>query len=532
MPNWSAWFFPKESSPEAQFFDMETSGAHNWLKHWDFILIDLVVLALSFAGAYLLRFGNFGFLQSTSWQRLLVIILLLNLVITLVTNPYSGVFRRPYYEDAIKMFLLAVYSFICASVFFYLFKMGQSYSRLMLVGMYLIYFVLSFTFKAIRKKAMLSGKRRSASLERRNIVVLTRAGGAEEALELINSSDYLEYQVVAFCFADDAESSRADDAGPSSAGSAASPRADKAASLKAGDDAKSPSGELYAGLPVVPFAGLVDFALHNHIDGIFIAVNPALISKQDYETLVVNEITPHVSIENLVGIQTDVQSVEHVGVYKTLSIGKYSFDSSQAVYLVVKRIFDILLGLVGCVLLVPVVLLVKLAYLLSGDTSPIFYAQDRVGYRGRPFKLYKLRSMVPDADEVLARLLEDPANRVEWEESQKLANDPRITPIGRFLRKTSLDEFPQFVNVVKGEMSIVGPRPLLAGELDEHGGLSLYHKVRPGITGWWACNGRSNISYRERLELEYHYVRHCSLYLDVLCVLRTFFAVFRREGAV
>lgn len=139
--------------------------------------------------------------------------------------------------------------------------------------------------------------------------------------------------------------------------------------------------------------------------------------------------------------------------------------------------------------------------------------------------------MVWDADEQLQRLLEDPAVRAEWEKNQKLAHDPRITPIGRMLRRTSLDELPQFFNVLKGEMSAIGPRPLIPGELEAHGGRALYNKVKPGLTGWWGCNGRSDIEYQERLELEYYYITHCSLYLDALCILRTAAAVFKREGA-
>ena len=124
--------------------------------------------------------------------------------------------------------------------------------------------------------------------------------------------------------------------------------------------------------------------------------------------------------------------------------------------------------------------------------------------------------MVPNADEVLGEMLKEEKYRKEWEENQKFENDPRITKIGNFLRKTSLDEVPQLLNVIKGDMSLVGPRPLVEGELEARNGLKLYNSVKPGITCWWGCNGRSNIDYRERLELEYHYVKHCSLYLDIL----------------
>ena len=113
----------------------------------------------------------------------------------------------------------------------------------------------------------------------------------------------------------------------------------------------------------------------------------------------------------------------------------------------------------------------------------------------------------------------------------EMKNDPRITKIGRHLRRTSLDEFPQFINVLKGDMSLVGPRPLVEGELTDHNGRTLYNRVKPGITGWWACNGRSNINYRERQELEYYYVKNFSLYLEILCIVRSALAVLKRDGA-
>lgn len=139
--------------------------------------------------------------------------------------------------------------------------------------------------------------------------------------------------------------------------------------------------------------------------------------------------------------------------------------------------------------------------------------------------------MVPNAGEILQELLKDEKHRKEWEENQKIENNPRITPVGKILRLTSCDEIPQAINISIGDMSLIGPRPLVEGELEAHGGMNLYNKVRPGLTGWWGCNGRSNIDYKERLGLEYYYVKNCSLYFDVLCVLRTVVAVLKRDGS-
>lgn len=208
-----------------------------------------------------------------------------------------------------------------------------------------------------------------------------------------------------------------------------------------------------------------------------------------------------------------------------ISIKKY-------LYFGVKRLFDILIALIGCLFLLPVILIVKISYLLHKDFDSIFFRQKRIGKNGKEFNLYKFRSMVPNADEVLKELLKDPKYKEEWDLNQKFEHDPRITSMGNILRKTSLDELPQFINILIGDMSLIGPRPLVPGELDSHNGNhELYESVRPGISGWWAANGRSATTYERRLELEYYYVQHCSLILDIRCVFRTIKAVIFKTGA-
>lgn len=203
------------------------------------------------------------------------------------------------------------------------------------------------------------------------------------------------------------------------------------------------------------------------------------------------------------------------------------------VYFFIKRVFDIFFAILGIILLVPVYIVTKISYVITGDFNSVFYKQKRVGKHGKIIYIIKLRSMVYNADDILKELLKNPLYKEEWDKNQKLENDPRITKVGKFLRKSSLDELPQFVNVLKGDMSLIGPRPLVVGELDAHGGNhQLYESVKPGISGWWAANGRSATTYEKRLELEYYYCKNCSLWLDIKCIYLTIYAVLSKKGVM
>ncbi|MBQ0083288.1 MAG: sugar transferase [Clostridiales bacterium] len=207
-------------------------------------------------------------------------------------------------------------------------------------------------------------------------------------------------------------------------------------------------------------------------------------------------------------------------------------NGKKSGYKVVKRLSDIFFSLLGCLFLIPLTIILKIVYMITGDFAPIFYCHKRVGKNGKIIHILKFRSMVPNADRVLKKLLKKPGYKAEWSKNQKLDKDPRVTKLGKVLRKTSIDEVPQFINVLKGEMSIIGPRPLMVGELENHGGdPKIYTSVRPGITGWWAANGRSETTYKERLELEYYYIENLSLQLDIKCVFRTIAAVITKKGA-
>jgi exopolysaccharide production protein ExoY len=198
----------------------------------------------------------------------------------------------------------------------------------------------------------------------------------------------------------------------------------------------------------------------------------------------------------------------------------------------VKRVFDFVGAFIVLLLLLPLFTIVAATLKLT-QPGPIFYKQPRVGYRGRYFKCLKFRTMVVDSEQVLKALLEhDPAARAEWQRSQKLVDDPRITRVGRWLRQSSIDELPQLVNVLRGEMSLVGPRPIVASEIVRYGDhIGLYLSARPGLTGAWQVNGRSNTCYDKRVELDANYASNWRLATDLKILLRTIWVVIKKKGS-
>lgn len=189
----------------------------------------------------------------------------------------------------------------------------------------------------------------------------------------------------------------------------------------------------------------------------------------------------------------------------------------------IKRFIDILAGIVGVITLLPLMVYVKYKYVKSGDYDNIMFSQYRIGKNGKLIKIYKFRSMIPNAEKELERLMkEDSKIKEEYLTNKKLKDDPRITPVGHFLRKTSLDEWPQFINVLKGEMSFIGPRPYLPREKEDMG--QYYDsiiKLKPGVTGMWQANGRSDVEFSYRCKLDDYYYHNWSIWLDFTIMYKT-----------
>ena len=216
----------------------------------------------------------------------------------------------------------------------------------------------------------------------------------------------------------------------------------------------------------------------------------------------------------------------------------YSYDlitipkqkTSVSVYKYMKRGLDIILSLIGIILLSPVFLIIAAAIKIDSK-GPVIFTHKRIGKNGKVIGLYKFRSMVNNAEDLIKKFTSEQME--EYKKNYKLQNDPRITRVGKFLRKTSLDELPQLFNILKGDLSIIGPRPVIDEELEKYGfNKNKFLSVTPGLTGFWAANGRSDTTYEQRMAMELFYVDHMSWKLDCKVFLKTVLSVIKREGAV
>jgi len=374
---------------------MSLKEKYTWMKHWDFILIDLVCLIAAFVVSYYLRFNDINIFNDIEWVALLAFCCCVNFFCMIMQSTYSGILRRRYYQQFQRELRLFLSQIAILCIVFYAFKIGVNFSRVMLFTMFILYFSFSQPLKYTRKKII------------------------------------------------------------------------------------------------------------NHE-----------FSRKREEN------------QNVYDIPTNSSEL--------ICIDKRS-DICKLIGLFFKRTIDIIGGIVGCILLIPLTGIVFLLNKINEeDDGPVFYIQERIGQNGRKFKMFKFRSMVVDADEKLERFLEENEDvRKEFKVYRKIKNDPRVTSVGKFLRKTSLDEFPQFVNVLFGDMSLVGPRPYLVREIEDMGKYyDIIIRYKPGITGLWQISGRSDVAFDERLEMDINYHKNHSFGRDLKILLKTIKYVIKKEGAV
>ena len=233
---------------------------------------------------------------------------------------------------------------------------------------------------------------------------------------------------------------------------------------------------------------------------------------------------------NVVNAETEVKNIDS----ELIEFDKTKIRNITSVEKIFKRTVDIIGSLFGIALLIPITIGIKIANIINKDYGSVFYVQNRIGKDGKLFKMYKYRSMVVDADKKLREyLLNNEEARKEYKKYKKLKHDPRITKVGNFIRRTSLDEFPQFINILKGDMSLVGPRPYLLREKKDMG--EAYWQIvkcRPGLTGIWQVRGRSEVTFKERIEMDLEYCYKQSTSLDAKLVVKTVKKVVLKDGAL
>lgn len=432
-----------------------------WLKHIDFILIDIFVILLSYVLSFLVYINDITYLKNTIYIS--VPILLLIIISIFSFNEYSNILKKINREIFILNIKLILKTLVMVLVILWAFKMGEHFSRILLIFTAVVYLILATIIKIIRVKSL---NRKSVNIQK------TVKIAKKDALDVnyVYNSKFNWNKII-----------------------------------------KSINEE--------------------NIDTIVLC-DSIVIPKKISDKLIENGISIIIEIENKYPFNiSENRNIEFINNRDCLVYSMFEFSNKQYIHIFLKRLCDIVFGLLGFIINIPLSIIIKIIYVLSGDYSSIFYRQERIGKNGKPFSLYKYRTMMPNAEEVLKNILKDKNKKKEWDENNKLSDDPRITKIGKILRKTSLDEFPQFINILIGDMSLVGPRPLVKGELESHTDSKLYWKVKPGLTGWWGCNGRSNLNYNERLDLEYYYIRNYSLELDLVCIIKTFKAVFVGDGA-
>ncbi|MCC8060596.1 MAG: sugar transferase [Clostridiales bacterium] len=531
-----------------------------WLKHFDFILLDLVCLQFAFVLAYALRGNGLNPYAQTLYRDMAIFLTCADLIAIFSLETLKSVLKRSGRMEFLATAQHVIVLFGLSLLYLFVLQLGVSYSRLTLFLMFLIYALLTYVVRNVWKKLL---KKKRAEGGERSLLVITAPEIAEGVIENIKANNYAGYTIAGVVLAGGAaetsvampqkqdEAVRVADASVSeSVREMADAWRESAASLdhtgttvwEAGmrrDD--DYDGYSIAGVPIVAeWQDAAMYVCREWIDEVLLVPPDGMKFPEELRReLQETGVTIHLNLANMSGEPGKKQFIERISGYTVLTT-TINYASSRRLFL--KRMLDIAGGIVGCIITGFLFVFVAPAICIESP-GPVFFAQERVGKNGKKFKMYKSRSMYPDADERKAELLKQ--NKMSDSKMFKLDFDPRVignrilpdgtkkSGIGQFLRNTSLDEFPQFFNVLRGDMSLVGTRPPLVGEVSEY---ELHHRsrlsIKPGITGLWQISGRSDITdFEEVVRLDRQYISEWNLWLDIKILLKTVVVVLKRKGA-
>lgn len=455
-------------------------------------VIDYLSIVLAEQSAFVLRkwIVSDGGILHIFWLNFWVVFPLLYLLFLNIEQLYNR--RMQFWQVIEKIFQASLYAVVAIVIVLYIGQIAASTSRMFIFLLWLFSFIYLTVFRYLTKNFL-----EKVQLLRIPVLIIGAGKTAELLVKGIINDAGMGYKIIGLL-----------------------------------EDNCVRNGILKRFPVLGKFADVEAVILKTGVQHVFIAA-PGL--EQEKLTRLIYKVQPLVKnigiIPNLVGIPMGGIEVESLFNEKLMLLRlKNNLARSWNRYL--KTIFDFALTLVGTVAISPILIFIAI-WIYKDSPGPVIFKHTRIGKNGKKFPCYKFRSMCIDAKEKLAELLEnDPVAKAEWERDFKLKNDPRITKSGAFLRRTSLDELPQIFNVLKGDMSLVGPRPVIEEELERYGEyVNDYLMVKPGITGMWQINGRNDTSYAERVCMDSWYVRNWSIWIDNLILWRTLKSVIRCKGA-
>lgn len=458
------------------------------------LLVDFICITITFPLATWLCYGEITAMWFHNiYGAAFVIAALLYIAIYFLYDTYTGIFKRGFLEEFLAVLKINGCLAAVLTAVMYMYQKGSAYSRLFFISFFILNILLTYIARQYCKIWLLSYYKKSNFSCK--IMVITTSDQAVSVLKRIRSENDWDYQITYLTVLD-----------------------------------RHMVGEVIEDVPVkADFIDMFEVAKQEALDGVFIHIpNTSPLNFDLEETILEFEnmgITVNLSI-NTFGLKLHEKIVREMSGFHVLTFSTRLFDESQ---MMVKRIVDITAGLLGCIITLLLTVLIAPAIRLE-SSGPIFFRQVRVGKNGRRFKIYKFRTMYMDAEERKAELMVH--NEIKGF-MFKVTDDPRVTKVGKFLRKTSLDELPQFLNILKGDMSLVGTRPPTESEFLQYEGR---HKrrlaLKSGLTGLWQVSGRSEITdFEDVVKLDLEYIDNWSFRMDVRIILRTIRAVLSGRGS-
>lgn len=477
---------------------MYQERVREWAKHWDFILLELLCYQVSFCLACMLRHGMVNVYYSSLYRNMAIVTAFVQFFIIIGFDLFDGVLRRGYYQEFLNVVKTTLAVMLIQVFYLFAIQQGEVYSRMVLITNGIYYMLLSYLIRGLwkykRKREQERQKRHCKSL-----LLITDGKRAEELIASLREDSYGEYQITGIIVMDEAFS----------------------------------GGEI-EGIPIVSNKEeAAEYICKGWVDEVFYdGSKESLFYRELSETLLDMDMVVHVCIKG--GEIFPQKRLQRIGKYTVVTMSSGISDFKNAL---IKRTIDLAGGIVGCIATGIIFILVA-PIIFINSPGPVLFSQVRVGRNGKLFKIYKFRSMYLDAEDRKKEL--QAQNQVLDGRMFKIENDPRIIGsekgpgkgIGNFIRRTSLDEFPQFFNVLKGDMSLVGTRPPTVDEWEQY---EYHHRgrlaIKPGLTGLWQVSGRSEIKdFEEVVRLDKEYISEWSLGLDVKILIRTVGVVLGKGG--